>query len=114
MLAGPVEVCVGNAPAMRRRPGKKTEKRDAAWIAELWAHGLIRPRCVPPPDLGALRDVTRTRGALVPTRSQSKHRVHKLREETNLTLGSVVSDLVGVTGRRMLAARVAGARDPQG
>jgi transposase len=112
VLAGVVEVFIGNAHEMRSRPGKKTEKRDAAWIAELLAHGLIRPSFVPPPDIGALRDVTRTRVALVQTRSQSKNRVHKLLEDTNLKLGSVVSDLFGVTGRRMLAALVAGERDP--
>jgi transposase len=111
-LAGTVEVFIGNAHAMRSRPGTKTDKRDAAWIAELLAHGLIRPSFVPPPALGALRDVTRTRVALVQTRSPSKNRVHKLLEETNLTLGSVVSDLFGVTGRRMLAALVAGEREP--
>ena len=76
------------------------------------AHGLIQPSCVPPPAIGALRDVTRTRVAFVQTRSQSKNRVHKFLEDTNLTLGSVVSDLFGVTGRRMLAALVAGERDP--
>jgi transposase len=98
---------------MRSRPGKKTDKRDAAWLAALLAHGLIRPSFVPPPEIGALRDVTRTRVAWVPTRSPSKNRVHKLLEDTNLKLGSVVSDLFGVTGRRMLAALVAGERAPQ-
>lgn len=113
VLVGTVEVLVGNAHEMRRRPGKKTDKRDAAWIAELLAHGLIRPSFVPPPDIRALRDVTRTRVALVQTRSQSKNRVHKLLEDPNLKLGSVVSDLFGVTGRRILAALVAGERAPQ-
>ena len=112
VLAGTVEVFIGNAHEMRSRPGKKTDKRDAAWIAELLAHGLIRPSFGPPPDICALRDVTRTRVAFVQTRSQSKNRVHKLLEDTNLKLGSVVSDLFGVTGRRMLAALVAGERDP--
>jgi len=113
VLAGTVEVFIGNAHALRSRPGKKTDKRDAAWIAELLAHGLIRPSFVPPPEICALRDVTRTRVAFVQTRSPSKNRVHKLLEDTNLKLGSVVSDLFGVTGRRMLAALVAGERDPQ-
>jgi transposase len=113
VLAGAVEVCIGNAHALRSRPGTKTDKRDAAWIAALLAHGLIRPSFVPPPAMCALRDVTRTRVALVQTRSQNKHRVHTLLEDTNLTLGSVGSDLFGVTGRRMLAALVAGERDPQ-
>ena len=110
---GTVEVSMGHAHELRSRPGTKTDKRDAAWIAELLAHGLIRPSFVPPPDIGALREVTRTRVALGQTRSPSKHRGHKLLEDTNLKLGSVVSDLFGVTGRRMLAALVAGARDPQ-
>src|SRR5262249_31897593 len=113
VLVGTVEVFIGNAHELRSRPGKKTDTRDAAWSAELLAHGLIRPSCVPPPDMCALRDVTRTRVALVQTRSPSKNRVHKLLEDTNLKLGSVVSDLFGVTGRRMLAALVAGERDPQ-
>ncbi len=65
VLAGTVEVFIGNAHEMRSRPGKKTDKRDAAWIAELLAHGLIRPSFVPPPEICALRDVTRTRVALV-------------------------------------------------
>jgi transposase len=113
VLAGTVEVCIGNAHALRSRPGTKTDNREAAWIAELWAHGLIRPSFVPPPAMCALREVTRTRVALVQTRSQSKNRVPKLLEDTNLKLGSVVSELFGVTGRRLLAALVAGERNPQ-
>jgi transposase len=114
VLAGTVEVFIGNAHELRRRPGTKTDKRDAAWLAELLAHGLIRPSFGPPPAIGALRDVTRTRVALVPTRSHSKNRGHKLLEDTNLQLGSGVSALCGVTGRCLLAALVAGERDPQG
>jgi transposase len=114
VLAGTVEVCIGNAHELRSRPGTKTDQREAAWMAELLAHGLIRPSFVPPPEICALREVTRTRVALGQTRSQSKNRVHTLLEDTNLKLGSVVSALFGVTGRRMLAALVAGARDPQG
>jgi transposase len=111
-LAGTVEVCIGNAPAMRR-PGQKTDKREAAGIAARLAHGLIRPSCVPPPAIGALRDVTRPRGAWVQTRSHSKTRGHQLLEDTKLKRGRVVSALFGVTGRRLLAALVAGARAPQ-
>jgi transposase len=113
VLVGTVEVYIGHAHELRSRPGKKTDKRDAAWIAELLAQGLSQPSFVPPPEMCALRDVTRTRVALVQTRSQSKHRGHKLLEDTHRKLGSVVSDLFGVTGRRMLAALVAGERDPQ-
>jgi len=98
VLAGTVEVFIGNAHEMRSRPGKKTDKRDAAWIAELLAHGLIRPSFVPPPDMCALRDVTRTRVALVQTRSQSKNRVHKLLEDTNLKLGGSATQVMLTRG----------------
>jgi transposase len=112
-LVGTVEVSIGNAHELRSRPGTKTDKRDAAWIAELLAQGLLQPSFVPPPEMCALRDVTRTRVALGQTRSHSKHRVHKLLEDTTRKLGSVVSDRFGGTGRRLLAALVAGERDPQ-
>jgi hypothetical protein len=55
VLVGTVEVYIGHAHELRSRPGKKTDKRDAAWIAELLAHGLIQPSFVPPPEIGALR-----------------------------------------------------------
>jgi transposase len=99
-----VEVLVGNAQEMRRRPGHKTDKADARWIAELLAHGLIRPSFIPPPPIQALRDLTRTRVALIQARTQAKNRVVKVLEDTNIKLTSVVSDLFGRSGRRMLAA----------
>jgi transposase len=113
VLEGTVEVLVGNAQEMRRRPGHKTDKADARWIAELLAHGLIRPSFIPPPPLGALRDLTRTRVALIQTRAQAKNRVIKVLEDTNLKLTSVITDLFGKSGRRMLAALIAGERDPK-
>jgi transposase len=113
VLVGTVEVLVGNAQEMRRRPGHKTDKADARWIAELLAHGLIRPSFIPPPPIQALRDLTRTRVALIQARTQAKNRVVKVLEDTNIKLTSVVSDLFGRSGRRMLAALVAGERDPK-
>ena len=68
---GTIEVLVGNAREMRPRPGKKTDPANATWIAELLAHGLVRPSFVPPPMISALRDLTRTRVALVQTRTQA-------------------------------------------
>jgi transposase len=82
--SGTIEVLVGNAQEMRRRPSHKTDKPDARWIAELLAQGLIRPSFVPPPPIQALRDLTRTRVALIQTRSQAKNRVHKVLEDTNI------------------------------
>ena len=113
VLEGMVEVLVGNAQEMRRRPGHKTDQADARWIAELLAHGLIRPSFIPPPPIGALRDLTRTRVTLIQSRAQAKNRVINVLEETNIKLTSVVSELFGRSGRRMLAAFLAGERDPK-
>jgi transposase len=111
VLTATVEVLIGNAREMRPRPGHKTDPADAQWIADLLAHGLIRPSFVPPPAISALRDLTRTRVALVQTRTQAKNRVHKVLEDTNIKLSSVVTDLFGTSGRHMLAALIAGERD---
>src|SRR5918999_1219722 len=113
VLEGMVEVLMGNAQEMRPRPGKKTDKADARWIAELLAHGLVRPSFVPPPTIRALRDLTRTRVGLVQTRTQAKNRVQKVLEDSNIKLASVVSDVFGKSGRRMLQALLAGERDAQ-
>jgi len=113
VLSEGVDVHLANSRDVRQRPGKKTDKNDATWIAELLAHGLIKPSFVPPPTIRALRDLTRTRVSLVQTRTQSKNRVYKILEDTNIKLASVVSDLFGKSARRMLDALVAGERDPQ-
>jgi len=86
---------------------------DARWIAELLAHDLIRPSFIPPPPIQALRELTRTRVGLIQTRTQAKNRVTKVLEDTNIKVASVVADLFGVSGRRMLAALIAGERNPQ-
>ena len=113
VLVGVVEVLVGNAREMRPRPGHKTDPADARWIAELLAHGLIRPSFVPPPETRALRDLTRTRVGLVQTRTQAKNRVQKVLEDSNIKLASVVSDVFGKSGRQMLQALLEGERDAQ-
>jgi transposase len=113
VLAEVVEVVLANARDVRQRPGKKTDKADATWLAELLAHGLIEPSFIPPPELRALRDLTRTRVALIQTRTQAKSRVHKVLEDTNVKVAHVVSDLFGKSGRLMLGALIAGERNPQ-
>ena len=110
---GVVEVLVGNAREMRPRPGHTTDPADARWIAELLAHGLIRPSFVPPPETRALRDLTRTRVGLVQTRTQAKKRVQKVLEDSNIKLASVVSDVFGKSGRQMLQALLEGERNAQ-
>lgn len=113
VLSPHLEVVVGNPRDMQRRPGRKTDKLDADWISELLAHGLITPSFIPSPQISALRDLTRTRVGLVQIRSQAKNRVHKILEDTNIKLGSVVSNLFGVSGRQMLEALLGGERDCQ-
>jgi transposase len=113
VLAGVGEVVVGNAHDMRPRPGKKTDKADARWIAELLAQGLIRPRFVPPPAIRALRDLPRTRVGFVQTRTQAKNRGQKVLEDSNIKRASVASDVCGTSGRRMLEALIAGECDAQ-
>lgn len=113
VLCAVSEVYIGNPFDMRRRPGKKTDKADATWIAELLAHGLIQPSFVPPPEICALRDLTRTRVVLVQTRTRAKNRIQGILQDTNLKMSSVMSDVFGKSGRRMLEALIAGERDPK-
>jgi transposase len=112
VLSEAVEGHLATSRDVRQRPGKKTDQRDATWIAELLAHGLIPPSFVPPPKMRALRDLTRTRVSLVQMCTQAKNRLYKIREDTNITLASVGSDVFGQRARRMLEALVAGASDP--
>jgi transposase len=113
VLQGSFEIVVGNPRDMTRRPGKKTDKIDVDWISELLAHGLIAPSFIPASEISALRDLTRLRVTLVQARSQAKNRVHKILEDTNIKLSTVVTDLFGVSGRKMLKALIEGERDTQ-
>ena len=113
ILSATIEVWVVNARDVKQRRGKKTDPKDAQWIAELLAHGLIEPSFVPPPWISALRDVVRMRTALVQTRTQVKNRILAVLEDTNVKLSSVVSDPFGVSGRKMMDALAKGNRDPK-
>jgi len=113
ILSATVEVWVVNARDVKQRRGKKTDRADAQWIAELLAYGLIEPSFIPPPQIAALRDLIRMRTALVETRTQVKNRVLAVLEDTNVKLASVVSDPFGVSGREIMDALVRGHRDPE-
>jgi transposase len=113
ILSATVEVWVVNARDIKQRRGKKTDRADAQWIAELLAYGLIEPSFIPPPQIVALRDLIRMRTALVETRTQVKNRVLAVLEDTNVKLASVVSDPFGVSGREIMDALVRGHRDPE-
>jgi transposase len=106
------ELVLANAAHIRNVPGRKTDVNDAMWIADLLAHGLIRSSFVPPQAIQQLRDLTRTRKQLVREVSQHSLRIQNVLEDANLKLGSVLSDVLGKSGRAMLQAIVAGQTDP--
>lgn len=113
VLSTSIEVWVVNARDVKQRRGKKTDPRDAKWISELLAHGLLEPSFIPPPQISALRDLIRMRTALIQTRTQAKNRALAVLEDTNIKLSSVVSDPFGVSGRNIIDALVRGNRDPE-
>jgi transposase len=113
LLEEHVELVLANAQHIRNVPGRKTDVNDAAWIADLLAHGLIRSSFVPPAPIQALRDLTRTRKQLVREIAQHTLRIQKTLEDANLKLGSVLSSIVGVSGRAILTALIAGQSDPE-
>ena len=110
---GPFEVLLVNARHVKNLPGRKTDVSDAAWLAQLGAHGLVRGSFVPPEPIRQLRDLTRTRTAVVRERGRETQRLEKFLEDSGIKLSSVASDLTGVSGRAMLDALVAGERDPE-
>jgi transposase len=107
------DLVLANAQHIRNVPGRKTDVNDAMWIADLVAHGLIRSSFVPPAAIQELRDLTRTRKQLVREISQHSLRIQKVLEDANLKLSSVLSDVLGHSGRAMLNAIIAGESDPQ-
>jgi len=111
ILSPMLDVWILNPRDVKQRRGKKRDPVDAKWIAELVAHDLVQPSFVPPPTIGALRDLVRMRTALVQMRTQVKNRVLAVLEDTNVKLASVVSDPFGVSARKMLDALVNGERD---
>lgn len=113
LLEGYFELVLANAQHIRNVPGRKTDVNDAAWIADLLAHGLIRSSFVPPAPIQELRDLTRTRKQLVREVSQHSSRIQKILEDANLKLGSVLSDVLGKSGRAILNALIAGETDPE-
>ena len=111
---GPFEVMLVNARQVKGIPGRKTDVSDAAWLAQLGAHGLVRGSFVPPEPIRQLRDLTRTRTAITRERGREVQRLEKLLEDAGIKLSSVASDITGVSGRAMLEALIKGERDPAG
>jgi transposase len=103
-----------NAREVKNVPGRpKTDVADAAWIAQLVEHGLVRPSFVPPRPIRELRNLTRYRKTVIEERTREAQRLEKLLEDAGIKLSCVAADILGVSGRAMLAALVAGVRDPE-
>jgi transposase len=113
VLEGAFELILANALQIRSVPGRKSDVNDATWIADLLAHGLIRSSFVPPAPIHDLRDLTRTRKQLVREVAQHTLRIQKVLEDANLKLTSVISDVLGMSGRAMIEAIIQGEQDPE-
>jgi transposase len=111
-LEGSVEVLLVNAPHVNAVPGRQTDVKDAAWLAELLPHGLLRASCIPPVAQRERRDLTRYRSTCIRERTTLVNRVQKLLEDAHIKLAAVASDIMGVSGRAILAALLAGHADP--
>jgi transposase len=113
LLEEVVECWLLNAQHLKKVPGRKTDVSDSEWIAELVAHGLVRPSFVPPRPIRRLRDLTRYRTALTQDRTREVQRLQNTLEDAGVKLDAMVSDITGASARRMLAALIAGERDPE-
>jgi transposase len=112
VLEGRFELIVGNAHHIKAVPGRKTDVKDAEWLADLVRHGLIKPSFVPPPPIRELRDLVRLRRSLAEARTTERNRTLKLLETANIKLASVASEVFGVSGMAMLRALVGGEAAP--
>ena len=112
ILEGHVEVLLANAQHIKVVPGRKTDTQDCEWIVDLLQHGLLRGSFVPPEPIRDLRDLTRYRAILSQETTDVANRIQKVLEDANVKLGSVASDVLGVSGRAMLEAIVEGEQDP--
>ena len=112
ILEGRFELVLANAAHIRNVPGRKSDVNDAVWISDLLAHGLIRASFVPPAQIQDVRDLTRTRTQLVREVAQHIQRIQKTLENANIKLTSVISNIIGTSGRRILKAMIAGETNP--
>lgn len=108
-----VEVLVVNARHVKNVPGRKTDVKDAQWLAQLLECGLLKGSFVPTPVMQRLRDLTRYRARLVNDRAREVLRIHKVLEDAGIKLDAVISDVLGVSGRQMLEALIGGERNPE-
>jgi transposase len=113
LLEGRFDLTLVNARHMRQVPGRKTDVKDAEWIAQLLAHGLLSRSFVPPGPIRELRDLTRQRAQLVADKAAVANRIHKTLEAAGIKLASVATDVLGASGRAMIARLIQGETDPE-
>jgi transposase len=113
ILEGTFQIVVANAQHVKKVPGRKTDVKDAEWIADLVCHGLLRQSFVPPKPIRELRDLTRYRRKLVESQSAERNRLLKVLETANIKLASVATDVFGTSGRLMLRALIEGKTTPE-
>jgi transposase len=113
ILEGRFGVILVNAEHVKQVPGRKTDVKDCQWIAQLLQHGLLKASFVPPEPIRELRDLTRQRTQLVGEKAAAANRIQKVLEDANVKLAGVATDVLGVSGRDMLQALIAGETDPE-
>ena len=113
VLEGHFPLLLANPYHMHNIPGRKTDQKDAEWIADLLAHGLLKASFVPARPIQELRDLTRYRVKLKGEFNRVHNRIAKVLEDANIKLGSVASDILGVTGRKIIRALIAGEQRPE-
>jgi transposase len=113
VLEGQFELMLVNPHHVKAIPGRKTDVKDCEWLADLLQHGLVRGSFVPPTEIQDLRDLTRYRAELAQAQNRVANRIQKVLEQANIKLSSVACDTLGVSGRRMIEALIAGENDPK-
>lgn len=113
ILADSFPLLLANAQQLRKVPGRKSDVRDAEWLAQLLQCGLLRPSFVPSPEVRAWRELTRQRMKLIDQHTSVVNRIQKVLQQGNLKLSSAASDVMGVSGRAILRSLISGQRDPE-
>jgi transposase len=113
LLEGDITIFLVNAAHVKQVPGRKTDKADARWLAKLMRYGLLQASFIPPQGQRDLRDLTRHRTTLVQERSREVNRIQGVLERANIKLASMATDIMGVSGRAILAALIAGRAAPE-
>jgi transposase len=112
LLEGSFQVILVNAHRLKHVPGRKTDVKDAEWIAQLLQYGLLSPSFIPALEIRQLRDLTRQRAQIIGDHTAVANRIQKVLEDANIKLASVASDVLGVSGRAMIRAIIGGRTDP--